>query len=309
MVAKITTPQSCHRAVYYNENKVEENKAFFLHAANFLKETNQLTLIDKKAGFDRLISLNQGVHLHTLHVSLNFDPSEKLDKNQLIAIATDYMKGIGFGDQPYLVYQHVDAGHPHIHIVSVNVRRGEGPIDMNMIGKNKSEPIRKEIEIKYGLVKAGEQHKKKKSDIYPLDIQKLEYGKSESKRAITNVLDFVLSKYKFCSLHELNALLYLYNLKADAGKPGSRIHHHKGLVYQMIDEKGQGIGMRIKSSSIYSRPGLAFLEKKFAENKTRREPDLPGIRTRIDLLLRSQPKNWPQLAEGLKKKAFTQLLT
>jgi hypothetical protein len=28
------------------------------------------------------------------------------------------MDKIGFGDQPYLVYRHLDAGHPHIHIVT-----------------------------------------------------------------------------------------------------------------------------------------------------------------------------------------------
>ena len=31
------------------------------------------------------------------------------------------MEQIGFGDQPYLVYQHNDAGHPHIHIVTTRI--------------------------------------------------------------------------------------------------------------------------------------------------------------------------------------------
>jgi hypothetical protein len=28
------------------------------------------------------------------------------------------MEKIGFGSQPYLVYQHLDSGHPHVHIVN-----------------------------------------------------------------------------------------------------------------------------------------------------------------------------------------------
>ena len=44
-----------------------------------------------------------------------------LNKEKLCAIAETYMKAIGFEKQPYLVYRHYDAGHPHIHIVSTNI--------------------------------------------------------------------------------------------------------------------------------------------------------------------------------------------
>lgn len=64
------------------------------------------------------------------------------------------MDKIGFGDQPYLIYQHHDAGHPHIHITSINVQDNGKRIDMHNIGKDKSEPARKEIEEAFNLVKA-----------------------------------------------------------------------------------------------------------------------------------------------------------
>jgi hypothetical protein len=32
------------------------------------------------------------------------------------------MERIGFGRQPYLVYRHFDADHPHIHIVTNTIR-------------------------------------------------------------------------------------------------------------------------------------------------------------------------------------------
>ena len=56
------------------------------------------------------------------------------------------MEKIGFGEQPYLTYQHFDAGHPHIHIVSVKVRADGSRIDTQNIGRNQSEKARKEIE-------------------------------------------------------------------------------------------------------------------------------------------------------------------
>src|SRR3954452_19551010 len=113
------------------------------------------------------------------------------------------MDKIGFGEQPYLVYQHVDAGHPHLHIVTTNIKADGKRIDTFNIGRNQSEKARQELEQKFKLVKAlgrkilGE-------EIRPVS-QKIQYGKSETKRAITNVLDHVLKQYKYSSLAELNA--------------------------------------------------------------------------------------------------------
>jgi len=70
------------------------------------------------------------------------------------------MQKIGFGEQPYLVYQHFDAGHPHIHIVSVKVRADGSRIDTQNIGRNQSEKARKEIEIAHDLVRAEGINKK-----------------------------------------------------------------------------------------------------------------------------------------------------
>jgi hypothetical protein len=64
------------------------------------------------------------------------------------------MNKIGFGKQPYLVYQHHDAGHPHIHIVTVKVRADGSRIDTQNIGRNQSEKARKEIEQAFGLARA-----------------------------------------------------------------------------------------------------------------------------------------------------------
>lgn len=47
-------------------------------------------------------ALNQRTQkTNTLHISLNFDPSEKHSNEKLVAIANTYMEKIGFADQPY----------------------------------------------------------------------------------------------------------------------------------------------------------------------------------------------------------------
>ena len=49
------------------------------------------------------------------------------------------LEKIGFREQPYLTYQHFDAGHPHIHIVSVKVREDGSRVDTQNTGRNQSD--------------------------------------------------------------------------------------------------------------------------------------------------------------------------
>src|SRR4051812_7427600 len=123
------------------------------------------------------------------------------------------MNKIGFGEQPYLVYQHFDSGHTHLHIVTTNIQADGRRIDTFNIGRNQSTKARIELEQKYKLVQAlGRKITDK--EIRPA-CQKIHYGKSETKRAISNVLAYVLNHYKYSSLAELNAVLKLYNVVAD----------------------------------------------------------------------------------------------
>lgn len=171
MVAKITQPEDIHRPVYYNENKVKEGVAKCIGSNGFLKEFSELTIADKLQRFDRLHALNDAQY-KTLHISLNFAPGEKLEEDRLRQIAADYMEQIGFGGHAYLVYQHLDAGHPHIHIVVTAIREDGSRKDFHNIGKNESEKARKAIEIKYRLIKAEEQKSNEKNTIKPLNTQK-----------------------------------------------------------------------------------------------------------------------------------------
>src|SRR5438045_2612379 len=169
-------------------------------------------------------------------------------------LAGTYMDKIGFGNQPYLLYQHNDAGHPHLHIVTTNIKPDGKRIELHNLGKNQSEKARKEIELSFGLVKAD--NKKQQYQIKPVDALKIQYGKSETKRSITNVLNAVLNTYKYSSLPELNAVLKLYNVAADRGAEDSQTFQKNGLLYRILDDKGNKVGVPIKASLIYNKPTL-----------------------------------------------------
>src|SRR5690349_21729767 len=118
MVAVIKFSKSLRNVMHYNENKLKQNVAKFIHAANYAKDTDRLGFTDRYRRLEKQLELNENVKTNVIHISLNFDNSEKLGEARLKEIADAYMQRLGFGEQPYLVYQHFDAGHPHIHIVS-----------------------------------------------------------------------------------------------------------------------------------------------------------------------------------------------
>lgn len=285
MVAVIKTSRSINSVLNYNENKVEQGIAECINAVNYPIELEKLNFTHKLNRFLKLSSLNENAKRNSVHISLNFDPSEKHSKEKLIEIADTYMEKIGFGKQPYLVYQHHDAGHPHLHVVTNNIQRDGKRIDLHLIGVKKSEPARKEIEEIFGLVKAeGKKHKEDFS-LKPISVGRIQYGKAESKKAINSVLNKVVFDYKYSSLPELNAVLNLYNIHADRGSEESRVFKNNGLLYKILDQNSKPIGVPIKASEFYSKPTLKFLEGKFKSNEADKECCKKYMRNAITLAL------------------------
>lgn len=308
MVAIIKTGHSIRAMLNYNENKVKEGKAECVGQGNYPVDADRLTYAMKLNRLEKQCKLNENVKRNTVHISLNFDPSEaNLPREKLLEIAGKYMDKIGFGNQPYLIYQHHDAGHPHIHITSINIQENGKRIAMHNIGKDKSEPARKEIEQIFNLVKA-ENQKKKEYKPEPVSAR-VQYGKAETKKAIENVLNFVVNNYKYTSLPELNAALKLYNIEADKGNENSRVAKHYGLLYHALDEKGNRVGVPVKASQFSDKPTLKSLEKKFAANEIKRQPDKSRIKNAIDAaFLNGKIIILPQLVKQLKKDGIETVL-
>jgi hypothetical protein len=305
MVAKITVPGSIHRALNYNEQKVAQGKATCLMASGFLKEAQELKFHEKLARFQSLIQLNGRAKTNTVHISLNFTDGEVLPEEKLKQIADLYMEKIGFSEQPFLVYEHLDAGHPHLHIVTTNIQRDGRRISLHNLGKEASEKARKSLEIQFGLTRAEDSKKQKVLPEQGLLAQKAIYGKGPTKRAITNVLDAVLPHYKYASLPELNAILKRYNVMADRGTENGVIYRNGGLVYRILDEGGNQVGVPVKASAIYSKPTLSFLEKRFKENASPKEGYKKGLQSTIDWVMIRPPKSLAFLQKELQKESIS----
>ena len=240
MVARIVKGSSLSRSLNYNEQKLKQGHAELILAVNYAKDAELLNFRDKLHRLTHQARLNERVMANSVHLSLNFDPKEKLNREKLQAIALRYMEKIGFDKQPYLVYQHNDAGHPHIHILTTNIEADGKRIDMNNIGRNQSEKARKLVDEEFRLISPEsnrliQKHELSSENEYglrPVNVLKVQYGKSETKRAIQNVVDHVMNNFKYTSLPEFNAVLKLYNVMADRGEKESLMYKNKGLTLQ-----------------------------------------------------------------------------
>ena len=308
MVAIVHQSSSIRNALHYNENKLKQNSAVLIHSGNYPKDTELLGFSDKLNRLERQAALNQRTTVNSVHVSLNFDASEKLSIEKLKQVSDSYMQKIGFGEQPYLVYQHHDSGHPHIHIVTTNIQADGKRIELHNLARNQSMKASLEIEKEFHLVQALNKQRLG-YQLRPVNVRRVQYGRSETKRAITNVLDHVLPHYKYTSVSELNAVLKQYNIVADIGSKDSRIYKNRGLVYRILNEKGEKVGVPIKASLIYNKPTLRFIESKFSANEDARQKHKQRVRNVIDLSFAKRPEQSLQnLMKELQKDQIQMVL-
>jgi len=297
----MSTGKNILGVVNYNENKVKLGMAECIGENMYGRPVGRLSIHEKLRGLNSFIERNRRATTKAVHISLNFHPSERLTKDRLMEIASEYMERIGFGEQPYLVYQHFDAAHPHLHIATTNIRSDGDRILLFNIGRNQSESARKEIERKFQLVKAG--GRRLDAEDAPR-IERLKYGQVEVKRHISNVVRMVTKSYKFTSLPELNAALRQFNIIADRGGESSQMFLKKGLLFHATDDTGRKQGVPIKASSIYGKPTLPTLEKQFKLNELLRRTHKQRLVQCIDKVLGQTPSKAAFMRDLAKEQVF-----
>ena len=131
MIAKIMKSAHSFDAVYYNENKVKEQKAEFLTAANFQKTGTNLNFLSRNESisyFNKVSDLNTRVKNRQFHAVISTKGQEHTSE-ELKFIAEEYIKKMGYRDNPYLLYFHQDTDNNHVHIVSTRVDKNGEKVD------------------------------------------------------------------------------------------------------------------------------------------------------------------------------------
>lgn len=280
MVAKFVSGNSIRGILRYNEEKVTEGDAKLIMASGFATDIDKLNFHQRLYRFEMLNQLRPSVKSNAVHITLNFHEDDELGQTKLQQIVAEYMERLGFGEQPYIAYQHLDTNHPHIHIATNRIDRKGEAINVNKIGYRLSEPARKEIEVKFNLIKA--EGREFGNDKY---LKPAEYGARPTKKQLHSITQAVMRDYCYTSFAEYKAVLAQFNVHVDRGEEGTSMFEKRGILYSITDLKGDLVGVPFKASSFYNGATMDKLEKNFDRNKEKRTVYKQNLKDRIDAVL------------------------
>lgn len=264
MVAKIGRSSNLYGALSYNNLKIEKEKGVILMTNKIIETADGKYSVSQLAkSFDNYLIANRNTEKHTLHISLNPDPKDKVSDELYQEIAKQYMTEMGYGNQPFVVFKHTDIDRSHIHIVSVCVDE-EGKKISDKFEKMRSMKLCRDLERKYRLIHATDkQHQNTHKIFRPVD-----YTAGDVKSQIASVVRHLPNHYRYQTIGEYNALLSLFNIITEKVEGEFLGRHWQGLLYFPLNKKGERAGHPFKSSLFGKSAGLPALELHFNKCKS-----------------------------------------
>lgn len=263
MIAIIDRGVNLYGALAYNHLKVEKGKGQILFTNRIIETpSGEYSVAQLVHSFDPYLIVNRNTEKPTLHISINPDPKDIVSDDKFREMTEQYMREMGYGQQPFVVFKHTDLDRTHIHIVSVCVD-AEGRKISDKFEKRRSMDVCREIERKYGLIPATEKKERQNDKIF----RAVDYEKGDIKSQIASVVRYLPKYFKFQTLGEYNALLSLFNITSERVEGELHGKMKKGLVYMALNEKGERVGLPFKASLFGKIAGLVALELHFEKCK------------------------------------------
>ncbi|AZA85461.1 relaxase [Chryseobacterium shandongense] len=263
MIAKLGRSSNLYGALAYNNTKVEKEKAKILFTNKIIETSSGKYSVSQLAqSFESYLAANRNTEKHTLHISLNPDPKDNVSDESFMMLAQDYMQEMGYGEQPFVVFKHMDIDRSHIHIVSVCVDE-DGKKISDRFERRRSMEVCRALEKKYGLSSAIEKNHSSNQVVFnPINHQV-----GNLKNQIASVIRHLPKYYRFRTFGEYNALLSLFNITAEKveGELGGKMQ--KGLLYFALNTEGEIVGHPFKASLFGKNLGLVPLESYFEKCK------------------------------------------
>ncbi|MCT4646345.1 MAG: relaxase/mobilization nuclease domain-containing protein [Carboxylicivirga sp.] len=285
MVIKIHQTASTKEAFNYNEKKVEQKYAKFFHSKN----TTELTpfVYSKNQRLAQLVTIenrNKRSKNKCFHVSVNPTNAEleKLTNNGLKKEIDAFMKHMGYGHQPYFIYEHADLKRTHFHIVStrIDARTRKKISDSNE--KRKVSRFIKELEQRHKL--SNVKTKPSKIQLIPtINNPNLHHG-------IQQVFK-LLNQSNISNKQEYLDILKAFNLELYQSKQGQSI-----LVK---DQNGTILRHPIALSQFKEQPKQQFYNTQKSNEKIQQE-----LKQKTERILKELNKSYRFYTEKELREAF-----
>lgn len=111
--------------VQYNDKKVKSEKGELMRMNNFPSFINKQSSKEDVKSYLASISKSEKVKKPQFHATISTRFREH-SKDELAKISEEFMKEMGYEEQPYLVVFHDDTENNHVHIVSSRVDKNTG---------------------------------------------------------------------------------------------------------------------------------------------------------------------------------------
>ena len=260
MIAKIGRSSNLYGALAYNNLKVEKENGQILFANKIIETpSGHYSVAQLSQSFTPYLIANRNTEKHTLHISLNPDPKDNVSDEKFRELAEQYMREMGYGEQPFVVFKHTDIDRTHIHIVSVCVNE-EGKKISDKFEKMRSMNVCRELERQHGLVSATDKEHKQNDKIF----SPVNYQKGDVKSQIASVVRHLPNYYQYQTLGEYNALLSLFTITTEKVEGELQGKSQQGLLYIPLNEKGERVGHPFKASLFGKNAGLPAIKSHIA---------------------------------------------
>ena len=247
MIAKQIKGKDFYGVLAYNEKKVEQGMGYVLDTNITYGKTVGMT-----QEFNIVRQLRPRLGKAVYHVSLNLPYEDSLSDKQFISLGMDYLKGMGFNDNQYIMYRHQDQEHEHIHIIANRVKFS-GELVNDSKDYERSERLVRKLELMYSLSQLEDNKLTRKATITHKEIQKaFRTGEPPLKLNLQYHLENAISNSKNTTefIKELGAknISPKFNVSKSTGRVTGISFRHKEIIY-----KGSSLGRKYSWNNIIKR--------------------------------------------------------
>lgn len=249
MVIKIQrSAASCRGPVGYNERKVASGEAQVIGVSNM--DGNSLaTVLRTFESYEHNPAISAKASNLAFHMTVNPGPGERMDDAKAMALVRDVMDGLGYSQQPFIVYRHDDTGREHYHIVSVRADRN-GKIISNSHERRVLQRVMKDLGPRYGFAIG----RKGPRSVHIDDRVPLKRFNPEEGEHLRQISDIFSSATRYCltSRRQLEQVLFHFGVRLVSRNTPSG----EQLMLQGLDRQGNHYGPVLRDKDLGMNIGL-----------------------------------------------------
>ncbi|MCX6212777.1 relaxase/mobilization nuclease domain-containing protein [Spirosoma sp.] len=158
------------------------------------------------ADFNRGRLLNPDLGRAVWHTSVSFNPDDaaKLTNEKMLAVAQDYVTGMGLDQTQYVIIRHHDQPHPHFHLIANRVdNQGQTISDSHNYAR--SQALLKELSIRHELTPVAERRAHKQR---PDQLQGADRSRHQIRQTLEQVLASCTSGQAFAERVQAQGITY-----------------------------------------------------------------------------------------------------